>query len=122
MAKKQSVGSLALVCGVALLLNIVWEFLHVRLYTTAVTRAYLLWQSVKDALWISLAYLLAPNVYVFALGLLVFAYVVELHATRTGRWAYGPHMPRVFGVGLSPLLELPVTGTLTLALLSLVSL
>lgn len=104
---------------IAFFLNVAWEFVHVRLYTTAVTRAYLLWQSVKDALWISLAYLLAPNVYVFALGLLVFAYVVELHATRTGRWAYGPHMPRVFGVGLSPLFELPVTGLLTLSLLGL---
>lgn len=113
-------GSVISVFGIALILNLVWEFFHVRLYTTQVSSTYLVWQSIKDALWISLAYLLAPNVYVFALSLFVFAYVVELHATRTKRWAYGPHMPRVFGVGLSPLLELVVTGVATVLLTPLV--
>lgn len=118
--RKQSVGSIIWIFGIALILNLVWEFLHVRLYTTQVTSTYLVWQSVKDALWISLAYLLAPNVYVFALGLFVFAYVVELHALRTKRWEYTKSMPLVFGVGLSPLLELAVTGVATVLLTPLV--
>lgn len=118
MAGKRSVASVA-VYVVALGLNLVWEFLHVRLYTTKVSNVYLVWQSIKDALWVTIAFLLAPNVYLLALGLLVFAYVVELHAVYTKRWEYGPQMPRVLGVGLSPLLELPVTGALTLFLVGL---
>ncbi len=113
------VEALGSIFAVAFILNVVWEFLHVRLYVTPVTRLYLVWQSVKDALWITLAYLIAPSVEVFVLILLAFSYVVELHAVHTKRWEYAKEMPRIFGVGLSPLLELVLTGLLTLYLLGL---
>lgn len=114
-----SVETLGSIFVVAFILNVVWEFLHVRFYVTPVTRHYLLWQSVKDALWITLAYLIAPSVEVFALILLAFSYVVELHAIYTKRWEYAKEMPRVFGAGLTPLFELVLTGLLTLYLLGL---
>ena len=114
-----SVETLGSIFAVALMLNVMWEFLHARLYVTSVTRTYLVWQSVKDAIWITLAYLIAPTVVVFALVLIAFAYVVELHAIHTKRWEYAKEMPRIFGVGLSPLFELALTGLLTLYLLGL---
>jgi hypothetical protein len=115
------VGSLAALFGVSFLLNLAWEFAHVRLYTTKVTSLFLVWQSAKDALWITLAYALVQvlrfDLSIFVLGLLVFSWVVERHALATKRWEYGPVMPIVLGVGLSPLLELALTGSL--AVLSL---
>lgn len=79
----------------------------------------LVWQSFKDALWISAVYFISPNLIVFAVVLLLFAHIVEWHAIKTKRWEYAPEMPRVFGVGLTPLLELPVTGLLAVFLVSL---
>lgn len=116
--KKRSVDSAALFI-VAFGLNVVWEFAHVRLYTTSVSSWYLLWQSFKDALWISGVYLISPNLIVFTAVLLLFAYIVEWHAVKTKRWEYGPTMPIVLGVGLTPLLELAVTGLLAVFLVSL---
>ncbi len=112
-------GALGALFAVALLLNLVWEFSHVHLYLTKVSNAYLVWQSVKDAVWVTLAYLLAPNIYVFVGGLVVFAFLVEFHAIKTKRWEYAHTMPRVFGVGLTPLFELAVTGVAALFLVGL---
>jgi len=112
-------GALGALFVVALLLNLVWEFSHVHLYLTKVSNAYLVWQSVKDAVWVTLAYLLAPNIYVFAGGLVVFAFLVEFHAIKTKRWEYAHTMPRIAGVGLSPLLELVTTGLISVSLVIL---
>jgi hypothetical protein len=35
---------------------------------------------------------------------------VELDARRRGRWSYRPAMPRIGPVGVSPLVQLPLTG------------
>jgi len=40
----------------------------------------------------------------------------ELWALERGRWAYGPAMPLLFGVGLLPLLQWLIVPLLTLAL------
>jgi hypothetical protein len=49
-----------------------------------------------------------------ALGVLA-AIAFELGALAQGRWAYGPEMPLVFGIGLLPLLQWIVIPALTLA-------
>ena len=117
--------ALLFVFVVSFFLNFLWEVWHSQLYTTCLSMrlpAYIrliTWQSVKDAMWITLAYFLAPNMYVFVGGLLIFAFLVEWHAVRTKRWQYATTMPTVFGVGLTPLLELAVTGLATLSILTL---
>lgn len=85
----------------------------------------LLKMSVKDGLWISIFYFVTfiifqntnpfdawPQAVLFALIALVFAFVDEKISVARGRWEYGPKMPLFFGVGLTPLLELAVTGLL----------
>ncbi|MEN9390161.1 MAG: hypothetical protein RLZZ283_261 [Candidatus Parcubacteria bacterium] len=108
---------------VAFLLNFVWEVWHSQLYTTCRTMSlttfvpFITFQSLKDALWITIAYAISPNEYVFVAGLLLFSALVELHAIKTKRWEYAPEMPKVFGIGLTPLIELAVTGLLAFLLL-----
>lgn len=119
------VAFLAVLFVVAFVTNVAWEFLHARLYTVwqtmprgKLTRL-LLWQSLKDAFWILCAYLLVPNLYGFAALLLVFSWSVERHAITIKRWEYTAKMPLVFGVGLSPLLELAVTGVFAVGVVTL---
>ena len=123
---------------VSFLLNFLWEVQHSQLYTTChrmklipLVRL-LTWQTTKDAFWIVSFFLVvvllfglqgfmtsAVQMLSFVFLLLMFAWTVEKHALRTGRWNYSSAMPTVLGVGLSPLLELAVTGTLTLVLVFL---
>lgn len=115
------------------LLNVVWEMLHSQLYTTCLNQAWtkniplLLKMSVKDGLWIVLFY--AASVFLFgnwnifgdvaqlvffvALGL-AFGFIDESISIGLKRWEYAPAMPTIFGVGITPLLEIPVSGVLTL--------
>lgn len=118
---------------IALLLNLLWEFWHWRYYETCLRmivherRLLLATMSVKDAIWIMLFYWVARDVLflwgyggviaVATMGL-IFSYVDERISLYLGRWEYAVNMPRVLGVGLTPLLELAVTGAVT-ALLTL---
>lgn len=109
---------------VAFVLNLAWEIPHSRLYKTVKTwtrRQYvfkMLEMSMKDALFIVLFYVLAQtakpyNLHAFGAMSLGFAFVDETISTRAGRWEYESYMPKILGVGLTPLLELFVTGLLT---------
>ena len=123
---------------ISFFLNFLWEVWHSQLYTTCLEMEIrkcirlLTLQSLKDALWISVAFYtitvlmsvsssflgwfskpFAPLI-IFAFVLLIFSYVVELHAIKTSRWEYSSSMPIVLGVGVTPLIELAVTGTLAL--------
>lgn len=118
--------------AIAFLINVIWEFAHCQLYKTcwgmkfsALTKL-LLKMSVKDGIWISTFYLITFLIFrnlnplgnwmqaaLFAAIALVFAFVDEKVSVKAGRWEYGPKMPLFFGVGLTPLLELAVTGILT---------
>ena len=52
-------------------------------------------------------------VLVVVLGVL-FAVFVELKAAYLGKWSYTSVMPTIFGIGISPLLQLAVTASLAL--------
>ena len=80
----------------------------------------------KDGFFIALFYsitvLLWRNWYIlqnpYQLGCFVaialaFAFIDEKISLAKKRWEYAPGMPLVFGVGLTPLLEIAVTGILT---------
>lgn len=117
---------------VSFLINVIWEFSHCMLYKTCWTMKWpaltklLLKMSVKDGLWISLFYFVTFIIFqntnpfdiwsqaaLFAVIALGFAFIDEKISVARGRWEYGPKMPLFFGVGLTPLLELVVTGLLT---------
>lgn len=53
---------------------------------------------------------------VLAAGLAGGALGIERHALARGRWAYRPTMPTVGGVGLVPLVQLPLLGLIAAAL------
>ena len=114
-------------------LNLIWEFSHCRLYETCrqlprrrvVTL--LITMAGKDGLLIVLFYLTAawlwrsaalvdniPALFFFATLSVGFAFADEKMALRLGRWKYAKAMPVIAGVGLSPLLELALTGLVTL--------
>jgi len=50
------------------------------------------------------------------LGILT-ATVIELNALTLGRWSYVSSMPTVFGIGLSPLIQLATTSLIALWLI-----
>ncbi len=116
----------------AFFLNVVWEFSHCQLYKTcwgmkfSTLTKLLLKMSAKDGIWISIFYLITflifrnsnpldnwTQVALFAVIALSFAFIDEKISVQAGRWEYGPKMPLFLGVGLTPLLELAVTGVLT---------
>ncbi len=117
-------GGLALV---AFVLHLVWEYLHISLYTgyAGLFGNYPVWlvAALGDVLYtlgavavLRLVKLDTQYPALTAAGLLI-AIFVETKALVLGRWAYAPAMPLVFGLGLSPLLQmtilLPVSVWLT---------
>lgn len=122
---------------VAFGLNLLWEFGHCRLYETCRRMPWrqlvplLVRMAGKDGLLIVFFYLAASwltgsvsvvdsgaALAVFAANSLAFAYIDERVSLRMKRWEYTGAMPTIGGVGVSPLLELVVTGVATLYILS----
>lgn len=66
----------------------------------------------KDILW--LQKILKMQVYISCLaGLLIAAIIEYWNVLVKKEWSYAPGMPTIFGIGLSPLLQLSTTGLLT---------
>jgi hypothetical protein len=66
----------------------------------------------KDVLWIErmkMKHVLA----VIAAGILIAAFVEYRQGIILKRWTYNKHMPTIFGIGLSPLVQLSTTGLLS---------
>ncbi len=53
----------------------------------------------------------------FILISLLFAYFWEAYSLKAGKWEYAKNMPLFFGVGLTPLIQLSLTGILSLLLI-----
>jgi len=121
-----------LLIGVALVLNLIWEFSHYRLYVdlSGISPVpHLLLASFTDMIILTvifsaislknknLEWIQKPSrldyVLIVVFGILV-ATFIELRALRIERWAYQELMPTIFGIGLSPLLQLFVTGIVSL--------
>ncbi len=118
---------------VGFLTNLLWEFCHCWLYETCRRQSWthntrlLVMMSLKDGALIVLFFLFSVVLFrsvdilnnawelMFFLGCgLGFAFLDETLALRFRRWEYAASMPTVFGVGITPLLELAATGTATL--------
>lgn len=113
----------------AFLINLFWEVSHSVLYKTCQKMPLnnyvkiILKASLKDAFFISLFYLITALIFnnffilqnyfqlaAFALISLTFSFIDETISLKLGRWEYTAKMPKIFGVGLTPLFELAVTG------------
>ena len=108
--------------SVAFVTNLVWENAHGILYAHAIPGWRYLQAAVGDVLLVAvgitaalplrhrsrMTYLVGA-----AVALAVLAVVVEVHAAANMRWTYTEAMPTIGPVGLSPLLQLPVTGVVS---------
>lgn len=56
------------------------------------------------------------NMVVTAVAALVIAAVIEAKALWLGQWAYTAAMPVFLGLGVSPLIQLPITAVISMAL------
>ncbi len=84
--------------------------------------------SLKDGFWITFFFLIIVMMFknetvvnnplqlsTFIILCLVFSFIDEKISLKMKRWEYSEEMPLLFGVGVSPLLELAITGILTFA-------
>ena len=117
---------------IGFLVNLVWEVNHSVLYTTchkialpAYTRLITI-MSIKDGFWIALFYgitvLIHKNFFIlerpsqlilFIIIAITFSFFDEYISLKLNRWEYTKVMPTIFSVGLTPLLEIAVTGVIT---------
>lgn len=117
---------------IILALNLIWEFSHYRLYndlTGIPATPHLILASFVDVLLVFFIFLIITAkkksskwvnkpkekdyFFVIIFGL-VLAFFWELVNLQLGRWEYKEIMPLFFKVGLSPLLQLAITGSLGL--------
>ncbi|PIN81872.1 hypothetical protein COV11_00765 [Candidatus Woesearchaeota archaeon CG10_big_fil_rev_8_21_14_0_10_30_7] len=68
-----------------------------------------LWR--KDICWIK-NYDFSKALYTIILGFII-ASIIEIKALIFGHWEYSELMPTLFGMGLSPLVQLSITGAIT---------
>ena len=122
-------------------LNLFWEVLHSSLYNWNIfpleNNVYfyiqkILMASLGDAIFLSLIFLIVSAInkntkwikfpkqrdysYIILLGL-IFAILIELRAKFFNLWTYNQYMPTLFGIGISPLIQLATTGILSLIIL-----
>lgn len=120
-------------------LNLLWEVLHSELYDwdkpPLVNDIYdyciriTFFASAFDAIWIisfillnsliqrEFDWLLNPQkrdyIIFIVLGIIT-AIIIELHAIIFNMWSYNEYMPQIFGVGLTPLIQLAITSYISL--------
>lgn len=119
----ESLRTISLVFGVSFLLNLVWENIHVSLYDIHMIPMdpYLicLRAAIWDAVIITGVYMLVDTKsrktrYIFSvLACIAVAIFIEMRALAEGRWGYLPTMPLMMGIGISPLIQLPLLAILT---------
>ena len=127
---------LAILGAFSFLFNFVWESFHaVYLYKmhdfdAATYIPMILYVSTLDALLISGMYLIVSLLWKDALwlrtfgkmqilvflgiGLAIAAFIEYRAVFILKRWSYSSWMPKIFGIGLSPLFQLSITGLLAL--------
>ena len=117
---------------IALILNIIWEFLHNFLYVdlSGIPKySHLIIAFFADMLIIfgifaivslknkNLNWIKNPSKFdylmVVFLGLII-AIFIEMINLNLGRWEYTAAMPTLFGIGISPLIQLALTGIISL--------
>ncbi|MEK6893857.1 MAG: hypothetical protein AABX10_00160 [Nanoarchaeota archaeon] len=129
--------------AVSFFLNLFWEVAHSVLYdwnsSPLINSVYffvpkILSATLGDALYIFIMILIislfskdfiwldkpakAHYLSLILLGL-IFTVLIELNAKYLNLWIYLPSMPLIFGLGVSPLVQLAITSTLSLFIIQL---
>ncbi len=113
-------------------LNLIWEFSHYGLYIdlTGIPPAiHLIIASFTDLVLISFIFLIVSifrksikwienpkkfdYIIIIILGMLI-AIIIEIYSLTYNRWAYTELMPTIFGIGVSPLIQLFTTAIISL--------
>jgi hypothetical protein len=116
--------SLVFICAFAL--NFVWENLHSALYANyqngSITEFILARATLVDAILVTLLMWCATKIssretvrtFIIIIGGVTIATFIEKWALATGRWHYNALMPVIplFGTGLTPTIQLGLTGYL----------
>ncbi len=123
---------LIILAGIVLVLNLIWEFSHYRLYidlTGIPSTTHLILASFTDLLIIGGIFAVNSSLnknwkwiekpdksdYAFVVVFcLLVAIIIEKHALAVGKWIYTDSMPLIFGIGLSPLVQLLTTSMISL--------
>ncbi len=111
---------------VAFFLNLLYELLHSVLYTTCLSaplKKYLhliMKAALFDGISIAVIYYATSLVFdgyrqiiAFLILSLLFAYAWERYSLQAGKWEYSKEMPLLGGVGITPLVQLALTGILS---------
>lgn len=117
---------------ISFLINLLWEFVHCQLYETCLNFSTkqliprLIKASIGDGFTILLFFLISVLIFrnvkifkkkyqilFFIIISLVYAFVWEKISLGLGSWEYASTMPTIFGVGITPLIQLAITGILT---------
>jgi hypothetical protein len=113
-------------------LNMIWENLHVRLYTNYKGGEITEWILTRATFWdaviitalfaVSLLLSLRLRPYFVIFGGLLVAIFMERWALATERWAYKPSMPIIpfFETGLTPTIQLALLGALSILIVELI--
>lgn len=127
---------------ISFILNLIWEYLHHPLYsatspapaanTNIILMLILLIATLADATTITIIFWLntkinknknwmnhpSPKDYIIITSLLlIIAYFVEYYALTNKIWGYNQYTPLIFGIGLTPLIQLSTTAIITLLML-----
>jgi len=86
--------------------------------------------SLKDGFWITFFYIISflifkqmeilsnyPELIFFIVLALAFSFIDEKISLKKSRWEYSPQMPTIFGIGITPLFELAVTGVISFTII-----
>ena len=115
---------------VAFFLNLLYELLHRLLYTTCIEASlkkyiYLILKAaIFDGVIITILYAISYwifptyHIVIFVLLSLLFAYVWEIYSLKKGKWEYSKNMPKICSIGLTPLLQLAITGVVAIYICS----
>ena len=119
---------------IGFVLNLIWEYLHYPLYNdlSGIPSNLHLWQATFfDALSIltttllislknsNLSWIKKSKTTDYILTIIIpltITIITEIINLNLGRWKYKSSMPTIFGLGLSPLIQLPLTTTISLFL------
>lgn len=111
---------------VGFFINLLYELLHSVLYKTCIEAKikkyiYLILKAALfDGFAISTIYFTSIlisqkyKILLFLILSLIFAYIWEIYSLKKGKWEYMPAMPKVLGVGITPVVQLSFTGLISI--------
>ncbi len=131
-AKYSLIEIILVLAFIVLILNLIWEFSHYKLYidlTGIPSTLHLIIASFADLFLIAFIFLSISlfrktinwiekpkklDYFIIILFGLLIVIAIEIYSLSKGRWAYTELMPTILGIGLSPLIQLFTTAILSL--------